>query len=213
MTCLLPHREDRRALDGLYVCRGHYRWMVDALTDIVETSALLSLFMEPGSSTDDGRQVRSKRVDPPAPIRLDIVALTDTRTTQHQPQDILPALAVVESWARMIREERQLTPTPGAATLVGETKVIHTNLDWCAAQTWITDMHSELKAVRASLNAAIGEYPKPSVGMCPIVYPDSGACLGRLYQAQHGSLSVYCSTCGETWEDAELRRLGYLLGA
>ena len=213
MTCLLPHRTARAAPRDTYVCLGHRQTILDTLTEIVEISVLMPYFLEPGSSVDDGRQVKSKRVDPPAPIRLDVVAQSDLRTIQRSSDDIFPVLAVLESWARMVREEREYQPTPGPATIVGESNLLHTNVDWIITNTWVVDFASELRQARTALREAIGDRGPRPVGSCPIVYPDAGICGGRLFQDRYARLAVSCSRCGESWDETELRRLGLVIGA
>lgn len=210
-NCLLPHREPKSAADGLLVCRHHRRWMGETIDDIVITYALLPDFYEPGTAIDDGHQVKGKRVDPPAPVRLDVVALLDRRTIAHNPGDLVPVLAILESWARLIREERQLQPCKRQATVTSEAGTILAHLDWISAQPWIDELARELREVKAALHSAIGDHAPRPVGRCPVVHPDAeGACDGALYQDRYGGMSVTCRRCGEVWGEAELRRLGLM---
>jgi hypothetical protein len=212
-TCLLPHKDPKTPARGLLICPGHRRWLADTLADIVETTALLPAFLEPGSSVDDGRQVKSKRVDPPAPIRLDVVSLGDRRTVHRHDGDIYPVLAVLESWARLVREERDLARPTNPATILGEANLLVIHLDWIAAQPFVDELASELRQVKSSLHAAIGDHAPRPVGTCPVIHPDTGQCAGPLYQDRYGRLSVTCRRCGETWGETELRRLGLVIGA
>jgi hypothetical protein len=211
-TCLLPHAQPKTPAHGLLICPGHRRWLTHTLADIVETTALLPAFLEPGSSVDDGRQVKSKRVDPPAPVRLDVVSLSDRRTVHRHDGDIYPVLAVLESWARLVREERDLTAPTTPSTILSEANLLTVHLDWVAAQPFVDELATELRHIKRSLHAAIGDHAPRPVGRCPIVNPDSGQCGGPLYQDRYGRLSVTCRTCGETWGETELRRLGLVIG-
>jgi len=213
-TCLLPHHQPKGSLDGLLVCPGHMRWLTDVLDDIVEVTCLLPMFREPGSSVDDGRQVKSKRVDPPAPVRLDVVGLADRRTIHRYDGDLYPVLAVVESWARLVREERDITRPTTPATILSETSLLGAHLDWIAAQPFVDELAAELRQVKSALHAAIGDHAPRSVGKCPVIHPDADEpCGGRLYQDRYGRLSVTCRKCGEVWGELELRRLGLVIGA
>jgi len=212
-ACILPHHAPKTPLDGLMVCPGHRRWLSDTIDDIIETTCLLPAFLEPGSSVDDGRQVKSKRVDPPAPIRLDVVGLQDRRTVYRYAGDIYPVLAVLESWARLVREERDLVKPSTPATILSEATLLLGHMDWIAAQPFVDELASEMRQAKTSLHAAIGDHAPRSVGPCPIVHPDSGPCTGRLYQDRYGRLAVHCGKCGEQWDEAELRRLGLVIGA
>ena len=210
-NCLLPHREPKSAADGLLVCRHHRRWMGETIDDIVITYTLLPDFYEPGTAVDDGHQVKGKRVDPPAPVRLDVVALLDRRTVSRQPGDLVPVLAILESWASMVREERQLQPCRRQATVTSEAGTLSAHLDWITAQPWIDELARELREVKAALHSAIGDHAPRPVGRCPVVHPDAdGACDGPLFQDRYGGMSVTCRRCGETWGETELRRLGLM---
>ena len=212
-NCLLPHREPKAAVQGTLVCPGHTRWLRESIDDVVVTYALLPHFYEPGTAIDDGQQVRGKRVDPPAPVRLDVVALLDKRTIARHPGDIVPVLAILEAWARLIREERQLQPCRRQATVTSEAGTLLAHIDWIICQPWVDDLAREIREVKSALHSAIGDHAPRPVGTCPVVHPDAGECGGKLYQDRYGGMSVTCRRCGETWGETELRRLGLMQSA
>lgn len=212
-NCVLPHREPKSASHGLLVCQHHRRWLAESVDDIVITYAHLPDFYEPGTAVDDGHQVKGKRVDPPAPVRLDVVALLDRRTIAHNPGDLVPVLAILESWARLIREERQLQPCKRRTTVTSEAGTILAHLDWASTQPWIDELAKELREVKSALHSAIGDHAPRPVGTCPVVHPETGECNGKLYQDRYGGMSVTCRKCGETWGETELRRLGLMQSA
>ena len=187
--------------------------MGETIDDIVITYALLPDFYEPGTAVDDGHQVKGKRVDPPAPVRLDVVALLDRRTIAHNPGDLVPVLAILESWARLIREERQLQPCKRRTTVTSEAGTILAHLDWASTQPWIDELAKELREVKSALHSAIGDHAPRPVGTCPVIHPETGECAGKLYQDRYGGMSVTCRKCGETWGETELRRLGLMQSA
>lgn len=210
-NCLLPHRDPKNAANGLLICTHHRRWLTESIDDIVITYALLPHFYEPGTAVDDGHQVKGKRVDPPAPVRLDVVALLDRRTIAQNPGDLVPVLAILESWARLIREERQLQPCQRQTTVTSEAGIILAHLDWASTQPWIDELAKELREVKSALHSAIGDHAPRPVGTCPVIHPDHDTeCGGRLYQDRYGGMSVTCRKCGETWGETELRRLGLM---
>lgn len=211
-NCQLHHRHPKTATNGTHLCPGHHRWLTESLRDIIDTAALLPHFHEPGTATDDGRQVRGRRIDPPAPIRLDVIALEDRRTTARHPGDIIPALAILESWAQLIRDERQLPHPKTKTTLTTETQFILTHQDWITQQPWIEDLAKEIRDIKTALHAAIGDHAPRPVGTCPVIHPDKGECAGKLYQDRYGGMSVTCAKCGEQWDEPELRRLGLVIG-
>lgn len=212
-NCVLPHRDPKTAANGTLVCPGHTRWLRESIDDVVITFALLPHFYEPGTAIDDGQQVRGKRVDPPAPVRLDVVALLDKRTIARHPGDIVPVLAILEAWARLIREERQLQPCRRHATVTSEAGTLLAHIDWIICQPWVDDLAREIREVKSALHSAIGDHAPRPVGTCPVVHPDTGECGGKLYQDRYGGMSVTCRRCGETWGETELRRLGLMQSA
>ena len=212
-NCVLPHRDPKTAANGTLVCPGHTRWLRESIDDVVVTFALLPHFYEPGTAIDDGQQVRGKRVDPPAPVRLDVVALLDKRTIARHPGDIVPVLAILEAWARLVREERQLQPCRKQSTVTSEAGTLLAHIDWIICQPWVDDLAREIREVKSALHSAIGDHAPRPVGTCPVVHPDTGECGGKLYQDRYGGMSVTCRRCGETWGETELRRLGLMQSA
>lgn len=211
-ACLLRHREPKEARYG-YLCAGHYRWLKTALDDVLITAAMLPAFLEPGTvDRDPSLPVSRRGIDPPAPIRLEVVALEDRRTgAQVSPGDVLPALAILESWARIVREDQALASPTTQATLMTEAGLLGRHVDYVAAQPWIDDLAAELRAIVGALHAAIGDYAPRPVGRCQVLDGDQ-ACGGALLQDRYGMFSVTCRRCGETWGEHELRRLGLVLG-
>jgi hypothetical protein len=212
-NCQLPHREPRQALDGALVCRHHHGWLRDSIDDIVITYALLPHFYEPGTAVDDGHQVKGKRVDPPAPVRLDVVALLDRRTAYRHPGDIVPVLAILEAWATLVRDERKIQPCRNT-TVTSEAGLLLGHLDWIIGEPFVTDFAEEIRQVKSALHSAIGDHAPRPVGTCPVIHPDNDTeCGGKLYQDRYGGMSVTCRKCGETWGETELRRLGLMTQA
>lgn len=212
-NCLLPHREPKSAVEGTFVCLGHHRWLRDSIDDVVVTYSLIGHFLEPGTAVDDGHQVKGKRVDPPAPVRLDVVALLDRRTVARYPGDIVPVLAILEAWARLVREERSLEACQRRATVTSEAGLLLGHLDWIVAQAWVDELAREIREVKSALHSAIGDHAPRPVGSCPVVHPETGECGGKLYQDRYGGMSVSCRRCGEVWGETELRRLGLMTEA
>jgi len=208
-NCQLPHREPKTATHSTLVCPGHRRWLLDTLHDIIETTAVLPHFLEPGTAVDDGHQVKGKRVDPPAPVRLDVIALLDRRTLARHPGDLIPVLAILEAWATLIRDQRKIR-NPRITTVTTEASTLIAHLEWATTQPWIPDLAAELRDVKSALHSAIGDHAPRPVGTCPVIHPDTGECGGKLYQDRYGGMSVTCRRCGETWGETELRRLGLM---
>lgn len=204
-TCLINHREPAQAADGLHVCLRHYTQIPRWLDDILDGWAMLPMFLLPGSSADNANH-RGKQVDAAAPVNLAVVSLWDRRTAPGNP------LETIESWARLVREDRNLTTPTTPANLFGEISLLKAHNEWLCAQPFVDEYHAELKERRREIRLVVGEPTPVSVGRCPIV-DAAGACNGRLYQDRWSYLAVACGRCGTRWEEDDLRRLGLVLGA
>lgn len=208
-NCVARHSKPRQATHGK-LCTHHHRQLNELLTEIAETYSYLTYFYEIGTGTDDGKQVHGKRIDPPAPVRLDILSILDRRTTAIHPGDPVPVARILEDWATLVREQRNLTRS-NPHTLAEDVATLTTNVDWSTQQEWVTDLLTELITVRNALNNAIGDNPPKPVGSCPIT-TDTQTCNGKLFQDRNNGLNVICNKCGETWGETELRRLGLIIG-
>lgn len=211
-NCVICKRDPRQAVNGL-LCRGHDTWLRHVLTDIFEAYALLPHFFEPGTAVDDGRQVKGTRIDPAAPIRLDVVALLDRRTKRLHPGDPVPVVGIIETWVELVREERALDKPKRPEYLNRLLDVLERNHDWIVAQMWVDEYAREMRECRAALHSAIGDHAPRSVGRCPVILAGGAECAGPLHQDRYGRLSVTCARCGSVWGEDDLRRLGLVLGA
>jgi hypothetical protein len=209
-TCVCHHHKPAAATHNL-LCK-HHNQKLDTLTHyITEAHKLLKYFYEPGTAQDDGKQIHGKRIDPPAPVRLDILSILDRRTTYKHPGDPVPVARIIEDWCGIIREDRNIT-TPTTPNLSDDLQLINTHLEWITQQEWVKDFLAELLIVRNALANAIGDNSPKPVGNCPIT-TDTQTCDGKLFQNPNNGLSVSCNTCGETWGELELKRLGLIIGA
>lgn len=149
-----------------------------------------------------------------APARVDVLVLRDPRSRERDPSDPdgnhgRGVLEVLHAWARLVREERDLTPPAGPATVASERAVLATHLDWALAQDWCDELHADLRAIHGQLTAAHGIARARPVGRCPTLI-DTGECGGPLWaDDDHGH--VTCGTCARTFTPAELRHLGEML--
>jgi hypothetical protein len=212
-NCQLPHAQPKTPTTGTLLCPGHHKWLTHTLEDIAQTTTLLPYFIEPGSTPETNETRHKRGIDPAAPIRLEIVALLDHRTTTRTPDDLTPVLAILTAWAQLIREEKNLTKPKTPDTITTTTNLIHTHLPWITTQDFITDLAHELRQIKTALHSAIGDHAPRPVGTCPIHHPETGECGGKLYQDRYGRMSVTCRKCGETWGETELRRLGLMQNA
>jgi hypothetical protein len=210
------------------------------LRAIPDLYALLPHVVDHGTVPADPGTMHVKRPDPPAPMRLEVVDLLDTRSERG-------VLGVVHSWAEMVRDQRHDTrpctcsharPShthhcsaigcgcheyrPVTATVSRECAYLITNLPWCTQQEFAGDLYDEIRVLARTLADTVGEYrPKP-VGKCAaLVTLDMGylhepdliqdVCGGALVMDREGT-GVHCLRCGARHEaNHELRALGLLV--
>jgi hypothetical protein len=214
----------RKALD---------RW----LRDLPGNYGRLLWVKDHGTVPSDPGTKHTKRPDPPAPMRLEVVDLLDNRRARG-------VLGIVHSWAEAVRDQRHDTRpctcdharpghnkqrctaqgcgcreyTPVAATVTRECAYLITNLAWCTQQDWAGDLYQEIRVLARTIDDTVGEYrPKP-VGSCAALrdVPETTVqvlCGGALVMEKE-SRSVKCMRCGARHEANEgLRKLGLIVGA
>lgn len=110
--CVLPHPPDQPAEPFLgLVCRRHYHWIGNALTEIVTLWALRDDVTDQKGGRTDVR-VQTSSVHSPAPGRLDFAALTDPRAQAPidlEPGDIPNVAQALQSWVDLVFTERGIT--------------------------------------------------------------------------------------------------------
>lgn len=215
-TCVMPHHDDpRRALTGALICGKHDRGIRTDLEDIEHLFPLLDDVLEPGSVQADELMRYSPNIDPPTPVRLDVVALRDHRTTwdASADPDAVDVLGVLAGWATIVREERNLATPDGRATVLGETGTLRVHHDWVTAQPWVDEYAKDVHRAALAVRHACGEYDRSTrVGNCSRQL-DEAVCGGPLYPDRYGLMRVRCARCGETWDEDDLERLGLVLGS
>lgn len=211
--CVLRHPDPRRAVLGARICLGHLHGLAETLEDIRTLFALLDDVIEPGSVADAESVRFARTIDPPAPLRLDVVALRDNRTagSREAREPVSPHRALFRHAANL-RLERQLEGVRfGRTTVADDVAVLLAHLEHAAAAPWVVELNADARYVRAELRAVVGERDPEPVGRCPIVVDDDGECGGRLYADRYGAMRVTCTRCHALWDETELRRLGLLI--
>lgn len=203
LPCVLGHPADKPAerYGQLLICRRHYRWLDSTLTQIMELFALTPLVLMPGR-TGSGRNTD---VYAPAPLRLEVAALTDRRARNTvedpfgDPEGIPDVPGTLWQWVRMIAEERPCYP-PESATVMASTSFLHRERHWIGQQAWVDDYATEMVELHRSLARVVGEtmFPRP-VGHCP-------NCAKPLFLTGGVDL-VECKRCGSAWTGVALARL------
>lgn len=182
------------------------------LNKIPDTYALLPTFIEHGAAEKNPDSKTTKTAEAPAPMRLEIIDLLDTRLGRKwngtaPADDRRGTIGTLRAYVGRLADERPLT-TKWADTSVTEAcALLDRHRLWIAEQEWITDLYEDLRVLNRQLSDAIGDYKRPSVGTCPGATDDT-PCAGKLYANQTGG--VRCTTCHRGWGEDDLAFLGRL---
>lgn len=206
--CPINHRRDEPAAPQLGVCTSHHRRLRHQLEQIGNDYTLLATMLEPGSTGNDHHQWRSRRVDPPAPARLDALVLRDRRTLPRGHQQPIPA--IIAGYSRITALGRNMHQP---ATFHAQLGVLQTHLDWITLQAWVRDFATAIANCAHALAHDLGDLPTgPAYARCPLII-DGTECAGRI-RALTYSLGVHCTRCGQQWiGDQELERLRQTLAS
>jgi len=181
------------------------------LRTIPDHYALLPTFLEHGTTDRNPESKTSKAPDPPAPMRLDIIDLLDTRLGRiwngtAPAHDRRGVIGTLRAHAERVIDERHLT-TPTPETVYAACALLDRHRLWIAEQDWIAELYTETKQLNRTLADAVGEYRRPPVGHCHIDTDDNGGrCNGNLHANTYGG--VRCARCHATWDATHLRQLG-----
>lgn len=162
---------------------------------------------------------RGRRIDPPAPGDLDVMAVLDARGGPW---------GVLASWALLIREERLERPQTGRGAEVDAdtTPVTFVALvaflrAWwprlCDDHPAADDFAREMRDVRRVLDEAVRgpRERRVRLGDCPVVLPATDTAPARECRAplwHDPTLPVIvCHRCGARWSDDEWHRLAGML--
>jgi hypothetical protein len=172
------------------------------LRQIPDAYALLPHVVEHGTVAADPGTKRTKRPDPPAPMRLEVIDLLDSRNQRG-------VLGQLQPWGDLVRDQRRLTSV--CMGVASECKLLLTHLPWIAEHDWSSDLYDEIRTLHRTLQDTVGEYrPKP-VGKCARL-EDGEVCGGALVMDRHG-VGVHCLSCPARYEAShELRELGLVVG-
>lgn len=146
-----------------------------------------SVHTAPGSKKGKGGKT------PPIPVRVDVLDLVDDRLGLRTDgsTDKRGTLGLLESWARLVREERRIAPPRTPSTIVNECAFLHRQVDWLCGRPWIDEMYREIRALARDLSTAIG-YPWPK----PLPCPDCGQ---PVWLPTNGADIIRCSHCSAYW--------------
>jgi len=191
-TCPLPHRQPTTADVG-WCCEYHVTQLRHRLTDMVRLWDLLDVLAQSSSGGARGRRAGTNTA---APTRLDILSLTDVRT-RLQPGGIVPAAAMLLSWAGLLSEQRRMT---APVAVVGALNMIRVHLSYVACQPWVADMYQELGLIHHALRHVAGE-TRVVLGHCREPRADDATedCGGPLFYVADSARPVQCGRCHDSW--------------
>lgn len=182
------------------------------LGGIATTWPLLPLFVEHGTTESNPDSKATKRAEAPAPMRLEIIDLLDTRLGRKwngtaAANDRRGVAGTMQVHVERLAEERSLTVLPAPGDVGEAARLLRRHRLWLAEQEWVDYLYEDIRTMHRQLSDAVGDYrPKP-VGKCHLVPDDTDEpCGGPLMANRHGG--VHCGRCKATWDAAHLRQLG-----
>lgn len=199
----------RRATPGYVTCDRCADLIRECLAEILTLYATVAA---PGAllpQVSDGAR-RAPGFGSRSPANDTTIVLTDKRTTWTEESRYHNPLVVLESWARMVREDVGMKPPATRATVTSEVGLLVKRLDFITRQSWVDDMWKELREVRGELRDFNG-IPKPRrVGTCKVMVERNDEwveCGTPLWAPVEGDV-IKCRGCKEEWD----RRRWLLLG-
>ena len=194
-TCVGSHDGDPPlAHHGLLCTRCHGRLLRSLETIRVEICHKLDL-ITPGNGT--GGTCHTKPGSR-SPARDELIAALDVRSKQTR--DLVPVAAVVDTWCRIVVEERRLSAAP--SDTVEAVGLLERHAEWIAAQPYADEFLIELGDAAMQMRRIANDLPPPSLGRCPSVDPTgkTDRCNGPLRWADGSTLTVQCSRCRDRWD-------------
>lgn len=199
---------------GLMLCHRCRRNLGRHLGTIAGLWPLLTVMAQPSGGTSGGP---GGKPGSRPPCRLDVLDITDPRGTIAQQ---------LTSWARVVIEDRQLSPR----SLDGEqaARLLAIHADWIAAQPFADELLGEIRTCAHDIRRACNDLPDPPIGTCQDIDPrgETDRCGGPLRlthvrpvgmnggfmytSAEHveATLHVTCSRCGSRWDTESLVHIG-----
>jgi hypothetical protein len=180
--CVGRHDRPRRALDGKYLCGGcqdRLEWTIAELpAHYDELGQVLAVAGQAGQRV-------SGSASRPLPINT---AVADHR---HHIR------AVLTSWARLVFEERGITPPADEVPAIAAFLVTH--VDWCCGHDWVAELLSEVRRCSGRARALLDpDHRLPTGERCRVVPENGERCEGviSMVQGRNEQWTARCSVCG-----------------
>lgn len=199
------------------LCGGCWHRLADWLLDIPVDYALLPMVLSSGGSQMYDGSGRTKQPEAPAPLRLDVAALTDVSRGYsgvrdpgdelwYELADIPSVLSVLHAQAEHLRCD--LDParewhdiTQDNQRVFGEANYLSTAISRLAEADWVDEAMAELKTVWAALTRAHGYIAGSAVGPCL-----TAACDGKVYRDRFTGFPE-CNTCHRVYEGRDVLKV------
>lgn len=194
------------------ICRNCDNQLHRWLADIPNNYALLPRFIEHGTTERNPDSVATKAAQAPAPMRLEIIDLLDTRLGRiwngtAPASDRRGTIGTLTAHVNHLADGRHLTNIPTQLTVTDACRLLQRHRIWLIQQDWITELFAEIKLLNRQLADAVGDYRRPPVGHCHVIHDDPNKpCGGPLFANPFGG--VRCAKCQATWDANHLRLLG-----
>lgn len=182
------------------------------LTTLADKYALLPTFIDLGAAERNPDSKATKSANAPAPMRLDIIDLLDTRRGRRwngtEPTtDRRGVAGTLKVHIDTLIEDRPLTQQPPITTITAACALLDRHRLWIYEQDWVDLFYEDLRQIHRALSEAVGEYRRPPVGRCHLIHDDNtDLCGGNLFANPYGG--VRCARCGSSWQADKLRLLG-----
>lgn len=198
------------------LCAGCCRKLEDWLKDIPVDFALLDMALVSGGAQRYDGSGRTKQPEAPAPLRLEVAALSDRRSGYsglreagdelwYETPDIARVLPILHNWAEQLRCDldptRDFHDLTDEHTVTGATNYLLAALQRLSEADWVDEAMTELRTVWNSLCRAHGLIVGDSLGDCFDVN-----CAGKVYRDRFTGFPT-CNVCHRVYDGLDLVRL------
>jgi hypothetical protein len=121
---------------------------------------------------------------------------------------VMSILGVLHGWARVTREERDLT-SPDQITISSERRALTHHLEWLAEQPFIDEMFSEIRQLVSALKDLNGTQAEKPIGRCYLP-SETGVCAGPIW-VDEAMGTASCGRCRASWTGYQITVLNYEL--
>lgn len=206
----------REAAPGWLACHACADRLSAALGDLADRYTTLQTADELIPHGSDGRG--SPGFGPRSPAVDALLVHSDTRTRWTSELGY-GTLAVVEQWARLVREETGAAAPLGRVTFEREMRTIRFHWPHVLAAAWLPDFAGEVHAAGRALTMA-GRLTERvmRVGPCPTVqteafvdeygYSIAPTMCGTTLRVRADADEIRCRSCGSVWPRSRWHELG-----